>query len=270
MAAAVYCRAVRIAVVTGGSSGIGAALARALTAAGWRCILVARGRERLERTAEELGAEAELCDVGDRAEVERAAARVAERHGAIHLLVNNAGIRAGAGFVDLAPERIEEVVRTNYLGSVWCTRAFLPLLEAGVSARIVNLVSIAGLVTRGAFGPYAASKHAQLAFSRALAGELAPRGVKVLTVCPGPVETPGFPQDELLQRPLARRAVLQAEEVAAAVLKALDDGRGEIVLPGYLRTAALVEAAAPSFFGRIVSRATGRGEAPRGREQRRR
>jgi NAD(P)-dependent dehydrogenase (short-subunit alcohol dehydrogenase family) len=270
MAAAVYCRAVRIAVVTGGSSGIGAALARALTAAGWRCILVARGRERLERTAEELGAEAELCDVGDRAEVERAAARVAERHGAIHLLVNNAGIRAGAGFVDLAPERIEEVVRTNYLGSVWCTRAFLPLLEAGVPARIVNLVSIAGLVTRGAFGPYAASKHAQLAFSRALAGELAPRGVKVLTVCPGPVETPGFPQDELLQRPLARRAVLQAEEVAAAVLKALDDGRGEIVLPGYLRTAALVEAAAPSVFGRIVSRATGRGEAPRGREQRRR
>jgi NAD(P)-dependent dehydrogenase (short-subunit alcohol dehydrogenase family) len=267
---------VRIAVVTGGSSGIGAALARSLTADGWRCVLLARGPERLERTAEELGAEAEPCDVGDRDEVERVVARVAERHGAIHLLVNNAGVRAGAGFVDLAPERIEEVLRTNYLGSVWCARAFLPLLEAGAPARIVNIVSVAGLVTRGAFGPYAASKHAQLAFSRALAGELAPRRVKVLTVCPGPVETPGFPQQDLLRRPLARRAGLRAEEVAAAVLKALDGGRGgrsgrtEIVLPGYLRTAALAEAVAPSLFGRLVSRATGRGEAPRGRERRRR
>jgi NAD(P)-dependent dehydrogenase (short-subunit alcohol dehydrogenase family) len=261
---------VRIAVITGGSSGIGGALARALTERGWLCVLLARGRERVEQLANELGAEAEQCDVGDRGAVDQVAARVSERHGAIHLLVNNAGIRAGAGFVDLAPERIEEVVRTNYLGSVWCARAFLPLLEAGAPARIVNLVSIAGLVTRGAFGPYTASKHAQLAFSRALAGELASRGVKVLTVCPGPVETPGFPQDDLLRRPLARRAVLQAEEVAAAVLRGLDGGRAEIVLPRYLRTAALAEAVAPSLFGRLVSRATGRGEVPRGREQRRR
>lgn len=260
----------RIAVVTGGSSGIGEALARALAGRGWRCVLIARGHERLERVAEELGAEAEPCDVGDRKQVEQAAGRVAERHSAIHLLVNNAGIPARGTLLELPAEKIEELIRTNYLGGVWCTRAFLPLLEAGAPAHVVNVVSIAGLVARGSYGPYTASKHAQLAFSRALAGELAPRGIRVLTVNPGPVETPAFPQRDLLERPLTRRVVLRPEGVAESILKALERGRAEIVLPRYLRAAALAEAAAPTLLGRVVTRATGRGGAPRRQEQRRR
>jgi hypothetical protein len=253
---------VRIAVITGGSSGIGAALARALTRQGWHCILLARRRERLEPIAEEVGAEAEPCDVGDRSAVEGVAARVADRHGAIHLLVNNAGIPAGGRFVDVGPERIEEVTRTNYLGSVWCTLAFLPLLEAGAPSQIVNLVSIAGLVSRGSYGPYTAAKHAQLAFSRSIARELAPRGIDVLTVNPGPVATAGFPQDELLKRRFAGRTVLQPDEVAAKVMKALDRGRAEIVLPRYLRAVAVAEAVAPTIVGKLLSRASGRAAAP--------
>jgi hypothetical protein len=260
---------VRVAVITGGSSGIGAALARALAERNWRCVLLARGREQLERVAEELGAEAEPCDVGDRDGVERVAARVAGHHGAVQLLVNNAGIPGRGGtFLDLPAERIEELVRTNYLGSVWCTRAFLPLLEAGTPAHVVNVVSIAGLVSRGSSGPYAASKHAQLAFSRTLQAELAPRGIHVLTVNPGPVETAGFPQRELLARPLTRRTVLQPSDVASAILRALERGRSEIVVPPYLRVAALGEAAAPSIVGRLATRASARVAAPRGRGRR--
>ena len=90
-----------------------------------------------------------------------------------------------------APETIERVMRVNYLGSVWSTLAFLPGLGAG--SHLVNVVSVAGSV---AVGPYSASKHAQLAFSRSLAVELAPRGVMVHTVNPGFVETAGFPQHE--------------------------------------------------------------------------
>ena len=89
----------RVAVITGGSSGIGATLARDLTRAGWRCVLVARGEERLRELAEEIGAEAEVCDVGDRAAVDALAARVTERHPQIKLLVNNAGIPARADFI---------------------------------------------------------------------------------------------------------------------------------------------------------------------------
>jgi short-subunit dehydrogenase len=259
---------VRTAVITGGSSGIGAALARALTERGWRCVLLARRRERLERLAGELGAEAEPCDISDREAVAAVADRVAERHRAVHLLVNNAGIPAGGSFLGLAAERIEEVVRTNYLGGVWCTRAFLPGLEAGAPSHVVNVVSIAGLVTGGAFGPYAAAKHAQLAFSRAIARELEPRRIRVLTVNPGPVATAGFPQRQLVDRPLARRVVLHPEEVAGRILGALDHGRAEIVLPRYLRTVALAEALAPSLVGRLVSRAAGRTGARRDREQR--
>src|SRR5438552_5346548 len=98
-----------VAVITGGSSGIGAEVARLLTAAGWRCVLVARGEERLRVLAGELGAEAEVCDVGDREAVGALAHRVIARHPRIKLLVNNAGVPGRANFVDGEPERIENV-----------------------------------------------------------------------------------------------------------------------------------------------------------------
>ena len=157
----------RVAVITGGSSGIGAELARRLVADGWRCVLVARGEERLREVAGELGAEAEVCDVGDRASVEALAARVTERHPRIKLLVNNAGIPGRADFIAGDPDRIENAMRINYLGGVWCLRAFLPALEAAAPADVVNVVSVAGTVVMPPSGPYGASKHAQLAFSRA-------------------------------------------------------------------------------------------------------
>ena len=91
--------------MTGGSSGIGAAIARALAAKGRRLVLVARSEERLRAVAEELGAEWETCDVGDRAAVERLAASVRERHPSIGLLVNNAGIPGRGGFLRATPER---------------------------------------------------------------------------------------------------------------------------------------------------------------------
>jgi short-subunit dehydrogenase len=249
---------VRIAVITGGSSGIGAALARLLTRQGWRCVMLARDRERLARVAEELGAEAEPCDVADRSQVDDAAARVAERHEAIHLLVNNAGFTRRKSFLESTPEEIEGLVRTNYLGSVWALLAFLPLLEAGRPSAVVNVASVAGTVAHGASGPYAAAKHAQLAFSRATTVELARKGIRAHTVNPGPVETPGFPQRRLLERPIARRVVLTPEQVAEAIVRAVERNRAEVVLPRYLRVAGAAQALAPASLARLVSRAAGR------------
>ncbi|TML06613.1 MAG: SDR family oxidoreductase, partial [Actinobacteria bacterium] len=166
-----------LAVVTGGSSGIGAAIARRLARRGWQLVLVARGEERLAEVASEVGAEHEVCDVADRGEVERVAAAVRERHPAIRLLVNNAGIAGhGGGFLDLEPEQIEQLVRINYLGSVWCLRAFMPALEAGAPSDLVNIASVAGTIAAGHSGPYSASKHAQLAFSRSVGVEVAGSG----------------------------------------------------------------------------------------------
>jgi short-subunit dehydrogenase len=261
---------VRIAVITGGSSGIGEAIARALSGRGWGCVLLARDRGRLERVAEEIGAEHAVCDVSDRSQVEAVAARIGARHPAVHLLVNNAGFTRRKGFLELPPGEIEDVVRTNYLGSVWCLLAFLHLLEAARPADVVNIVSVAGTVAHGSSGPYAAAKHAQLAFSRAVTVELAPRGIRVHTVNPGPVETPGFPQRMLLGRQVARRVVLMPDAVAEAVLGALERGRTEVVVPRYLRAAGAAQALAPATLARLVSRASGLPGAPPGREPRRR
>ena len=204
--------------------------------------------------AEELGAEAEPCDVAERAQVDRVAAAVGERHPAVHLLVNNAGVPGRGGFLELPAERIEEVVRINYLGSVWCLRAFLPLLEAGAPADVVNVSSVAGTVAFGPSGPYAASKHAQLAFSRNVTAELAPRRIRVHSVNPAFTETEGFPQTRLAARGWARRLVMAPERVADAIVEAVESGRVETFVPGGYRLAAAAQALAPASLARLATR----------------
>ena len=193
----------RVAVVTGASSGIGAEIARLLSARGDLCILLARRADRLQALAEELGGEAEICDVSDRAAVESVGARILERHPKIDVLVNNAGIPGRTSFLAADPEVIERLIRINYLGGIWCLRAFLPGLRAAAPSDVVNIVSVSGVVAEPRSGPYAASKHAQLAFSRASAADLRREGIRVHTVKPGFVETEGFPQSWL---PLTRAA----------------------------------------------------------------
>lgn len=241
----------RTAVVTGASSGIGAELARGLAGHGWRCVLLARREERLRALAEETGAEFEVCDVSDREAVEAVAARVLERHPRIHLLVNNAGVSGRATFVGGDPEAIERVIRTNYLGSVWCLRAFLPGLEAAAPADVVNIVSVAGVVAFPPSGPYSASKHAQLAFSRTAAAELRSRGIRVHTVKPGFVETEGFPQSGL-PAPL-RRLVVGPETISQHVLDSLERGRGETTVPRFYAPAAPLQALLPNLFARVLA-----------------
>jgi short-subunit dehydrogenase len=243
----------RVAVITGGSSGIGATLARELVRNGWRCVLVARGEERLRALADELGAEAEICDVGDRAAVDALAARVTERHRRIKLLVNSAGIPARADFLAGDPERIEAVTRINYLGGVWCLRAFLPALEAAAPADVVNVVSVAGAVTMPPSGPYSAAKHAQLAFSRATAAQLRGRGIRVHTVLPGFAETEGFPQRGVLPKQL-EWTIIGPERIARSILASIRRDRRESYVPWWYRTAALLQALTPSLVARVLAR----------------
>jgi uncharacterized protein len=244
----------RVAVVTGGSSGIGAAVARLLVERGWQCVLLARSAERLAAVAAELGAEYEVCDVGDRDAVERMGRSLKQRHPEVRLLVNNAGIPGRGNYLDVPPERIEELVRINYLGSVWCLLAFLPALEAAAPSHLVNVVSIAGTV---AVGPYSASKHAQLGFSRSVAAELSPRGIHVHTVNPGWVHTEGFPQDRLMRGRFGR-IVVGPEYVADRIVRAIERDRGEIFVPAWYRAASLAQAILPTTFRRAQSRRFGR------------
>jgi NAD(P)-dependent dehydrogenase (short-subunit alcohol dehydrogenase family) len=250
-----------VAVITGGSSGIGAILARDLTREGWRCVLVARGEERLRAVADELGAEAEICDVADRAAVDALAARVTERHPQVKLLVNNAGIPARADFIAGDPERIEAVIRINYLGGVWCLRAFLAALEAAAPSDVVNVISLAGVLTVPPSGPYSAAKHAQLAFSRATAAQLRRRGIRVHTVLPGFAETEGFPQRGVLPKHL-EWTTIGPERIARSILATVKRDRRESYVPWFYRPLTWLQAILPSVVARVLARGRYGGPGP--------
>jgi NAD(P)-dependent dehydrogenase (short-subunit alcohol dehydrogenase family) len=227
----------RVAVVTGASSGIGAAFCRELRARGWHVVGLSR------RPAPDAD-EHEECDVADRGMVDAVAARVLERHPRIDLLVNNAGIPMRGNYLDSEPTQMEAVMQTNYFGSVWCLLSFLPGLGEG--STLVNIVSVAGTV---AVGPYSASKHAQLAFSRWIAVELAPRGIAVTSVLPGFVETPGFEQRRRFGL-LMRSLVVDPEFVARRTVEAVEHKRREIFVPRWYRPAAWLQALAPGLLMR--------------------
>jgi short-subunit dehydrogenase len=219
-------------------------------------VLVARREDRLNALAEEIGGEVELCDVADRAAVEEMAARILERHPAIHLLVNNAGMPARGTFLAVDPELIERVMQVNYLGGVWMTRALLPGLRwagAGAGAHVVNVVSVSGTTAFAPAGAYAASKHAQLAFSRSLGATLRGSGVAVHAVLPGFVETEGFPQKGVLKSPLLGRFVIQPPRVAKAIVDAVEKGKREITVPWFpYRQTSILQALAPGLMARLV------------------
>jgi short-subunit dehydrogenase len=226
-------------------------------------VLVARREERLRALAEELGegTEVELCDVADREAVDRAAAAILERHPQIGLLVNNAGIPARGRFTEIDPELIERVMEVNYLGGVWCLRAFLPGLQAAGDAHVVNVCSVAGTVSFAPAGAYSAAKHAQLAFSRSTAAALAGTGIRVHTILPGFVETEGFPQKTVLKSALLRRFVIDAPAVAKAIANAVDRNKREVTLPWFpYRFVTISQAVVPGIVSRFVGMSRHRGE----------
>jgi NAD(P)-dependent dehydrogenase (short-subunit alcohol dehydrogenase family) len=233
-----------VAVVTGASSGIGAEIVRQLQARGTLVVGLSRSPSAAD--------EHEECDVGDRQAVQSAAARVLARHPSLDLLVCNAGVGARGAYLTVPPERIEQVMRVNYLGSAWTTLAFLPGLGRG--SHLVNIVSMAGVV---AVGPYSASKHAQLALSRSLAVELAAGGIHVHSVLPGFVETPGFPQRTRWPRVL-HPLIASPELVARRTLDAVDHDRREIVVPRWYRPAAWAQALVPGPFASARARTSRR------------
>ena len=162
-------------------------------------------------------------------------------------------MKAGETYVDADPDRLVATMGTNYFGSVWSLQAFLPGLGSG--SHLVNVVSVAGTV---ASGPYSATKHAQLAFSRSVAVELAPRGISVHTVNPGYVETPGFPHRHRFGL-LLRWIVADPSFVADRIVQAIERDHREIFVPRWYRPFAVLQALFPGFMARAQGRRRSRG-----------
>jgi NADP-dependent 3-hydroxy acid dehydrogenase YdfG len=180
----------RTAVVTGASSGIGAATARALAAAGFHVVCAARRTDRIEALAAEIGGRAVACDVTDDASVAALADAVG---GELHVLVNNAGGAFGSDPVESADvEQWRAMYDVNVLGLMRVTQALLPALRASGDGLVVNVGSTAGRVTYEKGGGYTAAKHATRAVTQTLRLELVGEPIRISEVAPGMVHTEEF------------------------------------------------------------------------------
>jgi 3-oxoacyl-[acyl-carrier protein] reductase len=175
----------KVALVTGASRGIGAAVARSLAAEGVRLALALRSGDDLGLD----GAVARPCDVRRPDDLEALAAEAVERFGGIDILVANAGVGAYGPFLDLPADQLEEMIDVNVKGTLYAVRATLPHLLQSDEADIVTLASEAGRRGLPLEAVYCASKFAQVGFTRALDHELREQGVRCSNVCPGGVAT---------------------------------------------------------------------------------
>jgi len=245
-----------VAVVTGASSGIGWSTAWAFARRGATVVVSARREERLLDLARAIGDRGGTavpipCDVTSRLQVEALAARVEQEVGRCDVLVNNAGVPGGGSFVELPLDDLERVIRTNYLGVVYGTKAFLPMLLAGGRGHVVNVASIAGRYAIPGSAVYSSAKHAVVAFSESLNYELAPLGVLVTAVNPALVQTEGFPHRDA--HPLATVTVTRVAEVIVDVVER--DRAPEVSVPRWLAAFQAFRVLTPGLYRFGVARA---------------
>jgi NAD(P)-dependent dehydrogenase (short-subunit alcohol dehydrogenase family) len=193
----------RAALVTGGSSGIGRAIARMLRDEGYALTLVSRRAEKVQAAADELDAVAVAADVGDADECARLVAEHRERFGRLDVLVNSAGIGIGGTVDQLPAKHFDLQVGVNLRGLFLVTQAAIPLLRES-QGLIVNLASIAGTLPTPGLATYGATKAAVISLTKSLNEELDTDGVRAIAICPGFVDTPmaewsGIRSDEMIQ-----------------------------------------------------------------------
>jgi NAD(P)-dependent dehydrogenase (short-subunit alcohol dehydrogenase family) len=177
------------AVVTGGGSGIGEAIAKALIDVGVTVTIMGRNPDKLAKAAEALGAKQQIADVTDRGQVRTAFAAAIEDSGPVDILINNAGAAEAVPFTRMSDDFWDQIIAVNLTGVYNCTRAVAEAMADARSGRIINIASVAALDGFAYISAYSAAKHGVLGMTRALSKEFATMGITVNAVCPGYVRT---------------------------------------------------------------------------------
>jgi len=212
----------KTAVITGGGSGIGLALARAFSRSGYSVVISGRDMTRLQATADELGknnakVQAIACDVRDPDSVQKMFQQIAQRYATLDVLINNAGVAHALAPVEQLPvETWKQVIDTNITGTFLVTRAALLLMRAG--STIVNNLSIAATRPFAGMSAYNASKFGAMGFTQALREELREKGIRVLALLPGATSTDIWNQ---FWADAPKEKMIPSEAVAEAVLHAV-------------------------------------------------
>lgn len=216
----------KVAVVTGGGSGIGLAMARIFAASGYSVVITGRDAKRLQSAAATISSDKKKvtcvpCDVRDPSSVEKLFREVRKHHAMIDVLINNAGVAHSLAPVDqLSVETWKDVINTNLTGTFLVTRAALPLMRAG--GTIVNNLSVAAVQPFAGMSAYNASKFGALGFTRALREDLRKRGIRVVALLPGATDTdiwgqfwPDAPKEKMISAETVAQAVLHAVSAPA-------------------------------------------------------
>ncbi|MCW3845251.1 SDR family NAD(P)-dependent oxidoreductase [Micromonospora yasonensis] len=241
-----------VVLVTGASSGIGAALVRRLAGAGSHVLAVGRHPDRLARLAAETDATTLLADLARPGAGRDLADRAVARYGRVDVLVNNAGTGWAGQFAGMTEATADELLTVNLRAPIELTRALLPgMCRHG--GHLVFVGSIAGRLGVAEEAVYAASKAGLDTFAESLRLELAGRPVRVSTVVPGVVDTPFFSRRGQPYRRSRPRPV-PADRVAAAVTTAITRNRAEVYVPGWLRLPVAVRGLLPAAYRRMATR----------------
>jgi len=238
-----------VAIVTGASSGIGLSVARKLVEHGVRVALVARTKDKLDAIARELGdgrAAAFPLDVKDRAGLDALPGAVVARFGRLDIVVNNAGANHRGAVEERSATDLLDILETNLVAPILLTRASLAHLRRG--GVVVNVASLAGKVPVPHEATYSASKAGLRAFGRALDVELAGRGVHSRTVNPGPVDTGFFGELETVPNLVFSQPMSTADEVADAILRAIEGDAQEVDVPAISGKLATLGYLSPMMF----------------------
>ena len=246
----------KVVVITGASSGIGKESAKEFAKLHASIVLVSRNKEKLEEVAKELSKYQTkilvcTCDVSQKDQVNQMNDQVIEKFGTIDILVNNAGFGIYGNFTTLKIEEIESQMATNYLGMIYCTKAFLPKMLEQKSGHIVNVASVAASFGIPSMAGYCASKFAMLGFSESLYHELKGSGVGITVVSPIMVKTSFFNHDSF-NKMSKYTAALSPVTVAKAVVRAASSPRLEIVTPQIVRIAIWFKQTLPYLINPIV------------------
>ncbi len=244
-----------VALVTGGSSGIGLATARRLAAAGARVWLVARDAGRLEKAAAEVGGQVRslTADVTAAGDPERVVREIEAGDGRLDILVNSAGQLAVGPTTELGAETAERFMQVNFLGTVRMVDAALPLLRAGNTRSIVNLSSLSGCISPPWMAAYSASKHAVNAYFRSLRQELHSEGFHIGLVMAGPVSSPMTAESlhGRYYRLPPGIPVATTEQTARAIMRMLKRRRKECFVPARLGMVGRLGAFVPGLVDRV-------------------
>jgi short-subunit dehydrogenase len=242
-----------VALVTGASSGLGAAIATALARDGARLVVHGRDEERLAGVARRTGGTAIAADLADPEAVRELAGRALEPHGRVDVLVHNAGFGWAGSFTGMDPSETDRLLAVNLAAPIALTRALLPgMLERG-SGHLLFVTSIAGRLGVAGEAVYAASKAGLDVFAESLRLELHGTGVTIGVLVPGLIDTPFF---DRRGQPYPRKGPrpLPPERVADAVARSIARGSAELQLPRWLRLPVAVRAVAPRTYRTLAAR----------------